>query len=123
MDQNEPRIPAVAVASGSHIYIYKNMRPYFKFTLPTLDIHPTEKDLWTAVGNASNGGGDGISISNGVSHNDLAALCDGLQNLRAEIGDSKLTARTQKLLMINDRSEAQVMKISYVSYLEVAFSG
>ena len=49
MDQNEPRIPAVAVASGSHIYIYKNMRPYFKFTLPTLDIHPVEKELWASL--------------------------------------------------------------------------
>ena len=48
--QTEPRIPAVAVASGSHIYIYKNMRPYFKFTLPTLEIHSTEKELWTAAG-------------------------------------------------------------------------
>ena len=49
MDQNQPLIPAVAVASGSHIYIYKNMRPYFKFTLPTLDIHPAEKELWTSL--------------------------------------------------------------------------
>jgi Bardet-Biedl syndrome 1 protein len=47
--QTEPRIPAVAVASGSHIYIYKNMRPYFKFTLPTLEIHTTEKELWAAA--------------------------------------------------------------------------
>ena len=38
MDNTEPKIPAVAVASGPHIYIYKNMRPYFKFTLPTLGI-------------------------------------------------------------------------------------
>ena len=91
MDQTEPLIPAVAVASGSHIYIYKNMRPYFKFTLPTLEIHPNEKELWSRAGEL-----------------DLGSLCDGLQNLRAEVGDTKLTARTQKLLMFNDRQEAQV---------------
>ncbi len=91
MDQTEPLIPAVAVASGSHIYIYKNMRPYFKFTLPTLDIHPTEKELWSRAGDV-----------------ELGQLCDGLQALRAEIGDVRLTARTQKLLMLNDRQEAQV---------------
>ena len=95
MDNTEPKIPAVAVASGPHIYIYKNMRPYFKFTLPTLDIHPAEKELWAAV-SASEGGLD------------LASLLDGLQSLRAEVGDAKLTARTQRLLMINDRVEAQV---------------
>ena len=31
------------MASAAHIYIYKNLRPYFKFTLPTLDIQPMEK--------------------------------------------------------------------------------
>ncbi|XP_059082200.1 Bardet-Biedl syndrome 1 protein homolog isoform X2 [Tigriopus californicus] len=90
MDQNEPKIPAVAVASGSHIYIYKNMRPYFKFTLPTLEIHHGEKDLWTRAGDM-----------------ELGVLCDGLQNLRRDIGDARLTPRTQKLLMLNDRQEAQ----------------
>ena len=105
MDNTEPRIPAVAVASGPHIYIYKNMRPYFKFTLPTLEIHPAEKELWTAASSASTSEGAG---NNGGGGLDLASLLDGLQSLRAEIGDAKLTARTQRLLMINDRTEAQV---------------
>ena len=40
---------AVAVASGSYVYVYKNLRPYFKFTLPTLEVNETEADLWTQV--------------------------------------------------------------------------
>ncbi|KAM5138045.1 BBSome complex member BBS1 [Mantella aurantiaca] len=46
MDQNEPRTPAVAVASGPFIYVYKNLRPYFKFTLPALEINALEKEVW-----------------------------------------------------------------------------
>ncbi|XP_044125970.1 Bardet-Biedl syndrome 1 protein isoform X2 [Bufo gargarizans] len=46
MDQNEPRTPAVAVASGSYIYVYKNLRPYFKFTLPALEVNPLEREVW-----------------------------------------------------------------------------
>ena len=38
VDNTEPRTPAVAVASGSFIYMYKNLRPYFKFTLPFLQV-------------------------------------------------------------------------------------
>lgn len=95
MDQSEPRVPAIAVASGTQIYIYKNMKPYFKFQLPSLAVHEVEKDLWAAASAAEN-------------NLDLATLLDGLQNLRAEIGDAKLTSRTQRLLMINDRAEAQV---------------
>ena len=37
---------AIAVASGPYIYVYKNLRPYFKFTLPTLDVNTQEQDLW-----------------------------------------------------------------------------
>ncbi|XP_072277428.1 BBSome complex member BBS1 isoform X4 [Pyxicephalus adspersus] len=46
MDQNEPRTPAVAVASGPFIYVYKNLRPYFKFTLPALEFNALEKEVW-----------------------------------------------------------------------------
>ncbi len=73
-------MPAVAVASGSHIYIYKNMRPYFKFTLPTLDILPQEKDLWdrAAASNSDAPAGPG-GIGGGGGDVELSALCDGLQ--------------------------------------------
>uniref|UniRef100_H3A6Z7 BBSome complex member BBS1 n=1 Tax=Latimeria chalumnae TaxID=7897 RepID=H3A6Z7_LATCH len=49
MDQNEPLTPAIAVASGPYIYIYKNLRPYFKFTLPALEVNPLEQEVWSQV--------------------------------------------------------------------------
>uniref|UniRef100_A0A667YJI7 BBSome complex member BBS1 n=1 Tax=Myripristis murdjan TaxID=586833 RepID=A0A667YJI7_9TELE len=49
MDLHEPRIPAIAVASGPFIYIYKNLRPYFKFTLPGLQVNGLEQDVWQQV--------------------------------------------------------------------------
>ncbi|XP_068161369.1 Bardet-Biedl syndrome 1 protein [Antennarius striatus] len=49
MDLHEPRAPALAVASGPSLYVYKNLRPYFKFTLPSLDLNPLEQDLWRQV--------------------------------------------------------------------------
>lgn len=45
MDLHEPRIPAVAVASGPCVYVYKNLRPYFKFTLPGLEVNSLEQ-VW-----------------------------------------------------------------------------
>lgn len=38
MDTNEP---AIAVASSTFVYIYKTIRPYFKFTLPLLEVCPS----------------------------------------------------------------------------------
>ncbi|KAJ4939607.1 hypothetical protein JOQ06_029051 [Pogonophryne albipinna] len=49
MDLHEPRIPAVAVASGPCVYVYKNLRPYFKFTLPGLRVNTLEQDVWRQV--------------------------------------------------------------------------
>ena len=77
IDNTEPRTPAIAVASGAYIYMYKNLHPYFKFTLPSLQVkggghiqdrfqlidrmkvttiyflqlNSTEADLWEQVNN------------------------------------------------------------------------
>ena len=37
---------AIAVASGPNVFVYKNLRPYFKFVLPGLPINPLEEELW-----------------------------------------------------------------------------
>lgn len=86
MDLCEPRVPAVGVASGAHIYVYKNLRPYFKFTLPPIDVNPMESDIWNQAKN------DEI---------DIAALREMLEGLRNEIGDDNLTARSQRFLMLD----------------------
>ncbi|KAM9700235.1 BBSome complex member BBS1 isoform 2-T2 [Menidia menidia] len=49
MDLHQPRVPAVAVASGPCVYVYKNLRPYFKFTLPGLEVNVLEQDVWQQV--------------------------------------------------------------------------
>lgn len=90
MDLSEPRIPAVAVASGSNIYIYKNMRPYFKFSLPALDVNPLERDLWMQIRD---------------EHLEINVLVELLNNLRIEIGHSQLSTRSQHILSL-DASEA-----------------
>ncbi|XP_040112316.1 Bardet-Biedl syndrome 1 protein isoform X2 [Oryx dammah] len=43
---HEPRTPALAIASGPCVYVYKNLKPYFKFSLPLLPTNPLEQDLW-----------------------------------------------------------------------------
>jgi Bardet-Biedl syndrome 1 protein len=43
---NTPRTPAVAVAAGPCVYVYRNLRPYFKFTVPNVDIMAAEQEVW-----------------------------------------------------------------------------
>lgn len=45
-DNSKRRIPALCVAAGPHIYIYRNLRAYYKFTLPDLEFSDREKGIW-----------------------------------------------------------------------------
>ncbi|XP_074595075.1 Bardet-Biedl syndrome 1 [Brevipalpus obovatus] len=86
MDSKEPRIPAIGVASGCFLYIYKDMKPFYKFSLPSLDVHQVEKEAWSNI------------RENKI---DSVALRGILESLRIEIGDSNLTARSQALLELS----------------------
>jgi len=41
-----PQIPSVAVAAGSHIFIYRHLRPYRKWSCPPVDISEMETNIW-----------------------------------------------------------------------------
>lgn len=56
MEQHQPRTPALALASGPCVYVYKNLRPYFKFALSQLPPNPLEQDLWDQAKEVSNKG-------------------------------------------------------------------
>eukprot|EP01038_Epipyxis_sp_PR26KG_P009508 gene9508-12808_t len=45
-ENSTPRIPSVAVAAGSHVFIYRQLRPYRKWSCPPVEISQTEIDIW-----------------------------------------------------------------------------
>ncbi|XP_077595505.1 BBSome complex member BBS1 [Stigmatopora nigra] len=85
MDLHEPRVPAVAVASGSCVYVYKNLRPYFKFTLPGLEVNASEQDAWRQAREG---------------HIDPPALKEMLESLRNQ-ADVPLSARSLRFLSVD----------------------
>lgn len=48
-DAAPPRLPALAVAAGPHVYIFKGLKPFYKFTLPLLPATEEEEQLWCAA--------------------------------------------------------------------------
>jgi len=40
------RVPTIAVAAGPHIFIYRNLRPHYKFVVPAVEIDPAELQVW-----------------------------------------------------------------------------
>ncbi|XP_013780434.1 Bardet-Biedl syndrome 1 protein homolog, partial [Limulus polyphemus] len=85
MDTCDPKVSAIAVASGGHIYVYKNMRPFYKFTLPTLNIEPAELEVWNQAKE------DKI---------DMSSMKEVLESIRTEVGESNLSSRSQRFLML-----------------------
>lgn len=88
MDTHEPRTPAIAVASGPYIYIYKNLRPYFKFTLPPLSVNSVEEDLWNQVKE------DKINVF---------VLREMLEGMRAD--GTTLTVRSLRFLQLSESGD------------------
>ncbi|KAL5473056.1 hypothetical protein EMCRGX_G027497 [Ephydatia muelleri] len=86
MDTTIPRTPAIAVASGPFVYIYKNLRPYFKFTLPGLDLNQMENDLWLQVKE---------------DKMDATVLREALETLYKENSGVPLTSRSLKFLRLD----------------------
>lgn len=41
-----PRIPTLAVAAGSHVYMFRSLRPYYKFTMPAAGANAAEESVW-----------------------------------------------------------------------------
>ena len=41
--------PAVGIAAGPYVFIYRHLRPYFKFTLPFIELDPQDESIWSEM--------------------------------------------------------------------------
>ncbi|EGD72418.1 hypothetical protein PTSG_00438 [Salpingoeca rosetta] len=46
---DEASAPAIAVASGNALYVFKNLKPFYKFILPDLPLDEQELETWVGV--------------------------------------------------------------------------
>lgn len=77
---------AIAVSAGSHLYIYRNLKPFFKFSLPVLDVEKEELELWVRFREER------------ISQDDLVKELNAL--LKA--GSVKLSARSINSIELSD---------------------
>ena len=93
MDTNTNELPAVAVATNSSIFIYRGLRPFFKFTLPALDLHPKEVEVWQSLA------AQGQQAPEGLDPAFVTVAVEALSELRDEMG-VMISPRSQDLLSI-----------------------
>ncbi|XP_050310813.1 Bardet-Biedl syndrome 1 protein homolog [Anthonomus grandis grandis] len=98
-DYMEPRIPVIAVASGSELFLYKNLKPFYKFKLPFCPLIQEESDIWSQ-----------IALTKEIN-------VDKLIGELKKIPYSSLSARSQHLLNLASPSEVEelIRKLNYTS--------
>lgn len=48
--ETTPRmVPMIAVAYSSAVYIYRNMKLFYKYYLPTIELSANEMEMWKQV--------------------------------------------------------------------------
>ncbi|KAF6257953.1 bardet-biedl syndrome 1 protein [Scenedesmus sp. NREL 46B-D3] len=90
-DGAAPRLPTLAVAAGPNVYMFRSLRPYYKFTLPTSALAPAEDAVWKQVE---------------AGKLEAAAAAQQLQHLQDK-GSMQLAARSQQLLALSGDAQAQ----------------
>jgi len=83
------------VAAGAHIFIYRNLRPYYKFVLPPENVNTEEQDVWQKV------------MSGDIVIGDAVAALTTLQDAGVI-----LTTRSLQLMNIGDADK----KMSFVEH-------
>ncbi|XP_029177089.1 protein dispatched-like [Nylanderia fulva] len=94
-ENGEHRSSVIAVGAGASVYIFKNMRPFFKYCLPHIDAHPKEREIWHKCG-----------LDEEIN---VLTLVDDLELLLKELGASYLSPRTLKFLSLDNN-----LRLSFV---------
>jgi Bardet-Biedl syndrome 1 protein len=104
-DASLPRTPSLAVASGNAVYVYRHLRPYLKFTLPSLPMAGEEAEAWEELrgGGSGGGGGGGGGGSGAQSEAAVLAAVRRFGELRA--AGVRLSSRAQDLLALPGAAE------------------
>lgn len=89
--------PALAVAAGHILYIYKNLKPFYKFQLPSQPVNQTEIESWNQVKDAT------------IDH---SALRDILSSLKQQSSEIPLTPVSLKYLSLKDEAEMSQFVLS-----------
>ncbi|ESO04536.1 hypothetical protein HELRODRAFT_191614 [Helobdella robusta] len=90
VDTLVPSIPALAISSSCYVYIYKNMKPYFRFTLPCSPLCPEEEKAWRDYQN---------------EHIKLSELVVALDNIRGFGRLNEMTQKSVKFLQLSTNEE------------------
>ena len=111
-DSKLPRTPALAVASGSYVYIYRNLRPYYKFSLPASEVDDEELNVWTKLAAGETDAKKGVQ--------ELAAARDkGIELSSRSLDLLGLESPPLRAAYVEATKKSPLKKLSVVTCMEI----
>ncbi|KAL7021319.1 hypothetical protein ACKWTF_011841 [Chironomus riparius] len=113
IDEIEPKMPIIAVSVGPSILFYRNMKPYFKYTMPSLMIEPLEEEIWKK-----------LSVERQANYEKL------INDLKSTMNISQMSTLSQKLIslceseredFIRENSEPKLERLSGIVCMTTIF--
>lgn len=90
------RRPFLAVAAGAHVFIYRNLRPYYKFTVPPLETNSRELEVWARVGDDRMTAGEAWDELSAMRDNGIRLTSRSVDFLDIEDGTEDFRARRER---------------------------
>lgn len=118
-DLSTPRTPSLAVASGPYVFIYRNLRPYFKFTLPEVEIDAAERAAWVDLNDGKIDVGAAAEIFSGLRDSGTTLTAASMDILGAE----EVGAREEALAKHKGKRLAQQTVITCMETLNKSAEG
>jgi Bardet-Biedl syndrome 1 protein len=81
MENALPRIPSIAVAAGSYIFIYRQLRPYKKWACPPMVVSDLETTTWQDLKDGNCSSGQATKILNDARENNVKLTYRSLEFL------------------------------------------
>lgn len=102
---NSSHIPSLAVAAGSHVFIYRQLRPYRKWTCPTVEVAAVEAEVWA-------------DLRRGAT--DCTAAARALAEARDQ--GTALTARSTELLTLTSEEKRAAFAAPFLRDAAASYS-
>ncbi|VDM49847.1 unnamed protein product [Toxocara canis] len=91
----QPTLPSIAISSGPSVLIYKNLKPFYKFNIPPMEVNETESEAW---------------LHAEASQIDSSQLFAVLSKLREQLGAGGLASRSQAFLLSDEEERDEIIE-------------
>uniref|UniRef100_A0A7S1PG26 Bardet-Biedl syndrome 1 N-terminal domain-containing protein n=1 Tax=Percolomonas cosmopolitus TaxID=63605 RepID=A0A7S1PG26_9EUKA len=119
MDYKAPRVPLLAIASGSNVFLLKNLQPFYQFRLPEMEINAQEMEIWNDLRENKLDVLKAVNELKELKDKDLMLTKRSLEFLSLDNGTGSLEQREDLQQFVDERRNFPLKQTSVITCMEV----